>query len=271
MELDHTSHSAVEEYKKCPQRFYLSRILKVESTQWLAGPAGSAFHTMTEDYDNGVPVRAFHEYLNENLEEGVLYTHSRGEDYDWWVASGPYLFDQYRKWRDDTGWEVEAVEEEFRIQPAGLQWPVVGFIDRRFRSPRTGTSIICDIKTGYRLPVDSPQLKIYKVADDVRRAGETAARLRGSPGAVPEGPGEAPCSGTSTAGLDSGVKVAVNYYDARRGSSTGLEWPVFSEADLVEHIGPVERGILADDWTAKPGAQCRYCPVRKHCSFKKGK
>lgn len=252
MELDHTSHSAVEEYKKCPQRFYLNRILKVDSEQWLAGPAGSAFHMMTEDYDRGVTVLPYGEYLRSFMEEGVLYTHSRGEDYDWWVASGPYLFDQYRKWRDDTGWEVEAVEEEFRIQPAGLQWPVVGFIDRRFRSPRTGTSIICDIKTGYRLPKDSVQLKIYHVADSIRRG------ISGEP--VVTGPSE---SGSSP--------VAVNYYDARRGSSTGLEWPVFSEADLVEHIGPVERGILADDWTAKPGAQCRYCPVRKHCSFKKGK
>lgn len=252
MELDHTSHSAVEEYKKCPQRFYLNRILKVDSEQWLAGPAGSAFHTMTEDYDNGYHVEPYQVYLDENLEPGVLYTHSRGEDYDWWVASGPYLFDQYRRWRDATGWEVEAVEEEFRIQPDGLQWPVVGFIDRRFRSPRTGTSIICDIKTGYRLPKDSVQLPIYHVADSI---------LRGiSGGSVVTGSSEAGSS-----------PVAVNYYDARRGSSTGLEWPVFSEADLVEHIGPVERGILADDWTAKPGAQCRYCPVRKHCSFKKGK
>lgn len=274
MELDHTSHSAVEEYKKCPQRFYLNRILKVESEHWLAGPAGSAFHTMTEDYDNGYHVEPYRVYFDENLEPGVLYTHSRGEDYDWWVATGPYLFDQYKRWRDDTGWEVEAVEEEFRIQPAGLQWPVVGFIDRRFRSPRTGTSIICDIKTGYRLPKESLQLPIYHVADQIRRdaggVGEGACVRVGSSETNQDvaGPVE-PAAQEGSGRADE--KVAVNYYDARRGSSTGLEWPVFSEADLVDYIRPVERGILDEDWTAKPGSQCRYCPVRKHCTFKKGK
>jgi len=170
VELDHTSHSAIEEYKKCPQRFYLHRVLKVEQTHHLAGPAGSAFHTMTEDYDNGYVVRPFNEYLFEQVGYDVDYTYSRGEDFLWWEQMGPRLFDQYRRWRDDTGWEVLAVEEEFRIQPDGLQWPVVGFIDRRFRSPRTGTHIICDINTGYRLPVDSVQLPIYYVADSIRRS-----------------------------------------------------------------------------------------------------
>ncbi len=272
MELDHTSHSAVELYKKCPQRFYLERVLKVESTQWLAGPAGSAFHSMAEDHDNGHDVQSYQAYLDANLEPGVLYTHSRGEDYDWWVHTGPTFFDNYRRWRDATGWEIEAVEEEFRIQPAGLQWPVVGFIDRRFYSPRSGTHIICDIKTGYRLPINSPQLKIYKVADDIRRhSTASTAGHRGEAEAVSAGHGEAPGSGPNAGGLCSGAEVAVNYYDARRGVGTGLEWPDWTEADLVQHIEPVERGILADDWTAKPGAQCRYCPVRQHCSFKKGK
>jgi CRISPR/Cas system-associated exonuclease Cas4 (RecB family) len=256
MELDHTSHSAVEEYKKCPQRFYLNRIVKVESEQWLAGPAGSAFHSMTEDYDNEQVVRPYEEYLQENLEEGVLYTHSRGEDYDWWAVTGPGLFERYKEWRRDTGWEVEAVEEEFRIQPTGLQWPVVGFIDRRFRSPRTGTSIICDIKTGYRLPENSVQLPIYYVADTIRR-DQLGVSAQGT------GRNDEPV-----------LQVAVNYYDARRGNSTGLEWPGsagWTEQRLVEYVLPAERGILENDWTAKPGPQCRYCPVRKHCEFKKGK
>lgn len=248
MEREHLSHSAAEEYIKCPQRFYLNRILQVESTQWLAGPAGSAFHTMTEDYDNDEPVRTFQEYLDDNLEEGVLYTHSRGEDYDWWVNTGPTFFDNYKEWRRATGWEILAVEEEFRIQPAGLQWPVVGFIDRRFRSQRTGTEIICDIKSGYRLPVNSVQLPIYFVADQIRRI-----------------------DGLGKGSVGSDQEIAVNYYDVRRGNSTGLEWPTWTEADLIRHFQPVEHGILTEDWTAKPGSQCRYCPVRKHCQFKKGK
>lgn len=251
MELDHTSHSAIEEYKKCPQRFYLHRILKVEQTHHLAGPAGSAFHTMTEDYDNGVTVRPFEQYLQEELEEGVVYTHSRDENYEWWVDVGPRLFEKYKEWRDETGWEVLAVEEEFRIQPVGLEFPVVGFIDRRFRSPRTGTEIICDIKTGFRLPVESAQLPIYYVADKVRRFSEST-----------DGGGEG----------EARPPVATNYYSARRGDSTGLEWPDWDVQTLVDYVRPVEEKILADDWTAKPSAKnCRYCPVKQHCAFKKGK
>lgn len=250
-DIDHTSHSAIEEYKKCPQRYYLNRILKVESTHHLAGPAGSAFHTMTEDYDNGNVVRTYEEYLQENLEPETIYSHSRGEDYDWWVHTGPTLFDDYRRWRDVTGWDVLAVEEEFRIQPDGLQRPVVGFIDRRFRTS-SGVEVICDIKTGYRLPKDSVQLPIYFVADSIRRNDGT---------------------GASGSGSDAGeVPVAVNYYDARRGDSTGLVWPTWREHDLVEYVRPAEHGILNDEWEAKPSTQnCRYCPVKQHCSFKKGK
>ena len=255
MELDHTSHSAIEEYKKCPQRFYLHRILKVEQTHHLAGPAGSAFHSMTEDYDNGYVVRPFNDYLFENVEYDTEYTYSRGEDFEWWERTGPIMFDAYRRWRDATEWEVLAVEEEFRIQPDGLQWPVVGYIDRRFRSPVTGTEIICDIKTGYRLPVGSDQLPIYYVADAVRR------------GAVEGGDQRADQSDDGR-----GVPRAVNYYDARRGDSTGLQWPDWDEQTLVSLVRPVELSILEEDWTAKPSTNnCRYCPVREHCAFKKGK
>jgi hypothetical protein len=275
MELDHTSHSAVEMYKKCPQRFYLERVLNVETTHHIAGPAGSAFHTMTEDYDNGLAVRPYQQYLDENLEPGVPYTHSRDENYGWWVVHGELMFRQYKEWRNATGWEIEAVEEEFRIQPAGLQWPVVGFIDRRFRSQRTGTHIICDIKTGYRIPDKSAQLPIYYVADGIRRV---AGVVGGVATTYPGGAGSGAAPVRRTAGDEQrhrqkseGFGVATNYYDARRGDSTGLEWPTWNEGDLVRHIQPVERGILADDWTANPGPQCRYCPVRQHCEFKKGK
>lgn len=278
MQLDHTSHSAIEEYKKCPQRFYLNRILKVESTHHLAGPAGSAFHSMTEDYDNNVTVRPFEEYLQENLEDGVVYTHSRDENYEWWTRTGPIMFDAYRRWRDVTGWEILAVEEEFRIQPDGLEFPVVGFIDRRFRSQRTGTEIICDIKTGFRLPVASAQLPIYYVANLVRTREGGAPYCGGNEGQGSESH-ERVHSGTRGREVrrlheagNSRANVAVNYYDARRGDSTGLEWPGWDVQALVSYVRPVEQGILEDDWTAKPSVNnCRYCPVKQHCQFKKGK
>ena len=252
MQLKHTSYSSVSEYYKCPYRWYLARVEKVDQVQHLAGPAGTAFHSMTEDYDNGVTVRPYKAYLDEAMELNVPYVHSRGEDYGWWVEMGPRFLEWYRRWRDATAWEVEAVEDEFRVQPDGLAVPFVGFIDRRFRSRTTGTRIITDIKTGYRLPSDSKQLEGYAGAIVARSAEE---------------------AGADDGGDAQGGDVALNYYDARRGDSTGLVWQSQLSAvrKLVDFVKPAERGILDDQFPPNPGVACRYCPVKQHCKFKKGK
>jgi RecB family exonuclease len=250
--LKHTSYSSVSEYLKCPYRWYLSRVEKVDQVQHLAGPAGTAFHTMTEDHDNGEDVRPYQAYLDEAMELDVPYVSSRGEDYEWWAVNGQRMFEKYREWRDATAWEVEAVEEQFSVQPDGLAVPFVGYIDRRFRSRTTGTRIICDIKSGYRLPSDTKQLESYGAAVFHRHAEQS------DPG------------GTGEVGSD---RLALNYYDARRGDSTGLVWSerVSAVQGLVDYVRPVERRILAEDFTPNPGPACRYCPVKQYCKFRKGK
>lgn len=237
MTLEHTSHSAVEEYLKCPHRFYLRRIERVSTENLLAGPAGSAFHSMTEDYDNGNEPLPYESYLQDQLEDDTAYVAIRTEDYDWWVARGDDMFDSYVKWRNLTGWDVLGVEEEFSVQPEGLSLPFVGFIDRRFRMS-TGHVVVVDIKTGYRMPKMRTQLNEYAAASRI----------------------------------DGNQVDAVTFYDARWGSSDGLTWPIDWDANkLVEHVAPVEQAILAEKFDPQPDAnKCRYCPVRQHCEYKKG-
>lgn len=237
MELHHTSHSAIEEYNRCAYRFYLRRVKKVPTENLLAGPAGSAFHSMTEDFDNGNDPMPYESYLQANLEDDTAYVSIREEDYEWWALRGDELFDRYVAWRELTNWEVVGVEEEFSVQPEGLSLPFVGYIDRRFRMS-TGHIVVVDIKTGLRVPKDRTQLNEYVAA----------SRINGH------------------------QADATAFYDARWGSSTGLAWPIdWDEMKLVSHVAPVEKAILAEEFPATPSAQkCQYCPVRQHCEYRKG-
>lgn len=266
MPLEHTSHSAIEEYLTCPKRFKLNRIDKVPRTQLLAGPAGTAFHTMTEDFDNGQPVRKYQSYLDDVMEPDVPYITIRDENYSWWREHGEAMYGAYVKWRERTGWDVEAVELEFRVQPAGLQLPVVGFIDRVFRG-RTGTTLVVDIKTGWRVRADSKQLPLYAgayrvLAAEAGTAGDAGSSegLRGEAEAVP------PAMERVTGRLGEETPVATSYYTARTGNSTGLEWPDWDAGTLVGYVQPVEHEILNERFDAKPSAaNCKFCPVREHC------
>lgn len=237
-EIRHLSHSAVEEYNRCPHRFFLHRIERVPQRQILAGPAGSAFHQMTEDYDNGTYTDSLYvNYLDEQLEMDVEYHPIRDETFEWWARRGDEYFAKYRKWRERNGWEVLGVEEEFSVQPEGLTLPFVGFIDRRFRIS-SGHVVVVDIKTGIRVPKDKVQLNEYAAATRIQ-------------------------------GLEAD---AVAFYDARGGRNTGLSWPIDWDAmKLVEHVAPVEQAILAGDFPHKASPNnCRYCPYRDACEYSKG-
>lgn len=237
MQLEHTSHSAIEEYLRCPHRFYLRRIKRVPTENLLAGPAGTAFHKMTEDYDLGNDPMPYESYLQAELEDDVAYVSIRGEDYEWWALRGDDMFDRYVAWRNLTGWDLIATEEEFSVQPEGLTIPFVGYIDRRFKLS-TGHVVVVDIKTGLRMPKERTQLNEYVAAS--RIGGHQAD--------------------------------ATAFYDARWGSSTGLAWPVdWDEMKLVSHVAPVEQAVVADRFEPKASANnCRFCPVRQYCEFKKG-
>lgn len=243
MDISHLSHSALDDYRKCPYAFKLKRIDKVPQAKLLAGPAGTAFHTMTEDYDTksdkldkyGYPPQ-YATYLYNLLDWETDYTIIREEDWDWWSTAGENMFDKYVEWRRRTDWKVKGVEIEFNVQLPGLELPLVGYVDRVFEMS-SGHLVIVDIKTGFRVPAKVDQLRTYRAAL-----------------------------------VADGMDVdAVSYYDARSGTNTGLEYVREATPETVAlEIQPIERAILDGQFPPNASAKtCNSCYVKEHCEYSK--
>jgi len=275
--LRHLSHSAYSSYEECGWRFKLERVDKVDKVPWLAGPAGTAFHTMTEVYDMAGVDGTFASYFVEALmADGVgfdldynpmpgeleRYRVSRGETYEWWLRAGDHMFTQYVEWRERSGWTIWesdfepefdsegglindwmfGVELPFEVQLPGMTVPDKGYIDRIFRLP-DGRIILVDLKTWNRERANTQLPHYYTVAKD-----------------------------------HLGIPVdGVAYYDARLGRPTGIAYPSdnpdkpWDTARLSALLSGAEHGILGGVFTPKPGAQCGWCSVAHHCAFRQEK
>jgi hypothetical protein len=276
-DLERLSHSSAHTYKECGERWRLERVEKVDKIPWLAGPAGSAFHTMTEVYDtagvDALEVGTYETYLADALlADGAVevngafdlsgYRVSRGETYEWWCRAGDHMFTQYVAWRERSRWSIwespfepewdseggvangwmMGVELPFEVMLPGMTVPDKGYIDRIYRLP-DGRVILIDLKTWGR-ERETTQLQHYF----------TIAREH------------------------LGIPVdGVGYYDARLGRPTGLSYPTddpekpWDTDRLTGLLLPVERGILGDVFEPKPGRQCGWCSVAHHCAFKENK
>lgn len=280
-DLERLSHSSGHTYEECGERWRLERVEKVDKIPWLAGPAGSAFHTMTEVYDtagvDAFEVGTYKGYLIEALmEDGVgfdqdynpmpgeldKYRVSRGEDFDWWVRAGDHMFTQYVEWRERSGWTIwespfepewdsegglvndwmMGVELSFSVMLPGMTVPDVGYIDRIYSLP-DGRIILIDLKTWGRERTTTQLQHYFTIAQD-----------------------------------HLGIPVdGVGYYDARLGRPTGLAYPNLKPEEpwdtdrLTGLLLPIERGIMEDVFTPKPGKQCGWCSVAHHCAFKESK
>lgn len=277
-ELERLSHSSAHTYQECGERWRLERVEKVDKIPWLAGPAGSAFHTMTEVYDTaGVepleigPFEGF--FIEALMEDGVAfdqdynpmpgelerYRVSRGETYTWWCRAGDHMFDQYVAWRERSGWTVWespfepewdeegnvsngwmlGVEIPFEVMLPGMSVPDKGYIDRIYSLP-DGRLILVDLKTWARERTTTQLPHYFAVAQD-----------------------------------HLGIPVdGVAYYDARLGRPTGIAYPTddpekpWDTERLAGLLLPVERGIIGDVFEPKPGSQCGWCSVAHHCAHK---
>lgn len=276
-ELERLSHSSAHTYNECGERWRLERIEKVDKVPWLAGPAGSAFHTMTEVYDtsgvDALEVGTYETYLIEELlQDGVAfvdgkpdldgYRVSRGETYEWWCRAGDHMFTQYVEWRGRSGWKVwespfepewdseggvtngwmMGVELPFEVMLPGMTVPDKGYIDRIYVLP-DGRIILIDLKTWGRERETTQLPHYYTVAKE-----------------------------------HLGIPVdGVGYYDARLGRPTGLMYPTgnpdkpWDTDRLTGLLLPVERGIIGDVFEPKPGKQCGWCSVAHHCAYKENK
>lgn len=157
----------------------------------------------------------------------------------WWADKGPEMLQAYINWRKATGWDIwttpdgkKAIELSFEV-PWGDGLPLRGYIDRIFIHPFTGTLIVCDIKSGSRVP-DDRQLAEYACAVEI----------------------------------EYGVRPEFGMYLMTRtgkGDLVKLDKPRHSAAYLIEQSEQVQKGINAEVFYTVPGMLCASCAMRAHC------
>lgn len=264
-ELERLSHSSAHTYNECGERWRLERVEKVDKVPWLAGPAGTAFHSccdliddalLAERWTDAMLAENFKQEFNAAIcaEMGVesferrdlgVFRISRREGYEWWLANGPLLLKRYIAWRLASGWHVwydEArvgIELPFEVMLPGMTVPDKGYIDRIFSMP-DGRIILVDLKTWFRERSTTQLPHYFAVTRD-----------------------------------HLGIPVdGVAYYDARLGRPTGIAYPSddpekpWDTERLSALLLPVEHGIIGDVFEPKPGSQCGWCSVAHHCAHK---
>jgi putative RecB family exonuclease len=172
---------------RCGKAFELERIKKVPEIPawWFVG--GRAVHAVTEEYDNApegfdVAARWIVVFNTEVESQRVRFpdvskwrTAGRrskakpdGEDYLEWMDLGPKFVQNYIDWRVESRWSLAdfgsgvSVELALDVDLAGFR--VKGSIDRVFLHPNGHDLVICDLKTGSRMPDSDLQLGLYRAA-----------------------------------------------------------------------------------------------------------
>ena len=261
----HISYSAMSTYIDCGQKYYLTRLAKVKETPAWYFAGGTAVHTASEQYDKALAEGS--EVPNTNLfrtvfEDEVARIQAEypdvplsdwkaggrasklwpnKENYDWWIANGPQMYDNWVKYRSSMHvdiWESPSGASGIEL---GIDFPVDDFIVRMFIDRvfvnDAGEMIIMDLKTGSRAPSSDLQLAVY------------AAGMEKVFGVRPQW-------GT--------------YWMAREGTHSELVNLDYLDTDKV--LGMISKF----DFARKAGiflpnlSNCSYCSVSAHCDwFKK--
>lgn len=192
----HFSYSALSSYIECNKRYELEKIKRVPQIPawWFVG--GSAFHTVSEQYDRD-PAAFDKQSIDEVFQTALdvefndrkakypdvtkwrAAGHTKklpdGQDYFWWLGAGPKFLKDYIEWRERMAWELwqpivgydpdtnsfepgdVAIELPLDFEVGG--WRVKGAIDRVFWD---GDDLkVVDLKTGSRMPDNDTQLGFY--------------------------------------------------------------------------------------------------------------
>jgi RecB family exonuclease len=268
---DHTttalrlSHSAVEDYSQCGEKYRLRRIAKVPQVPSWALVGGSAFHVVTEHldnldfgYDDGGP-ETFGEAMLEEIdlriqESGVLpeYWTASGraskewpdkENKDFWLSQGPIWLSTYRRFLASSPWQVWITPDGQPAVELELDWfigdvQVRGFIDRIYENVVTGALAVIDIKTGSREPGPKQLITYHNGLSALWRAREW--------------PGEPPRWGA--------------FYMARKGfMSEPVDIATPDDGRLEHDYAKAALGIESQIFLPSTSALCGSCSVRDYC------
>lgn len=255
------SHSQLTSYMSCGEQYRLIRRRGLPDNYSWALAGGSAFHSWTELFDNGIPLEpaAFVQFLDEQVasalkdERNVLFNEGdikptgraskewpNKRDRAWWEHHGPIFAQQYVDWRsagDNDLLPTEAVpdkdflvEYEVNGELGGIE--VKGFIDRLILDSPFGHPVILDIKTG-KEPATSLQLATY---------AKLASKALG---------------------------IEINhgaFYLAEKGELSAIQdLSRYSLAHIDSMYDDARRGIEAGVYPPNPNAFCTTCPVKMYC------
>lgn len=263
-ELKRMSHSRYEDYMRCGEAYRLKRVERVPTPPMLAGAAGTAFHSWTDNWDDEtchVFVESWKDYLDETVaDEEAKSGYDRKDftvfgkvDYNWYLQHGEEWCQKYIEWRQETGWKVASglpadptgntsgIEYELTFTCGRVEvvarldriWEIPDEGDRRASRDGSPLLVITDTKTGSKIK-PSEQL-IGQVV---------GCRVNGIP------------------------VVGARYYNVRTGAVEKLHtcehWNVERLRMLYEQTA---YAIAEGFFIPRPSGDCFVCTVKKSCLF----
>lgn len=262
--MDRLSHSQLNGWTGCGERYRLERIVGVPQRPGWALIGGNAVHDTTENHDlreHGVdvPPLTFEEAFEARTVEaeerdGFDRSEFRAsgrksnqwpdkENADWWLANGPGMVQRWVTWTRNVPWVLwvtpegqPAVEVEFNYVSLEEGFTIKGFIDRVYHDPATGRLIVVDIKTGAQKQSSGRQLGTYRIGLEDKYAAQGVA--------VPLG----------------------TFWDARGGATDrlyDLGW--FTKERLDWSFRQLKRARASGMYLPNPSALCSSCSVRDYC------
>lgn len=258
------SHSAVEDYSGCGEKYRLRRIAKVPQIPSWSLVGGSAFHTVTEHFDNlemgyddGGP-SSFEEALLAEVDariesSGILpeyWTASGRASAEWpdkenqafWLKNGAAWFLQYQRFVVSSPWQTWVTPDGEPAVEIELNWfvgdvEVRGYVDRIWENAVTGALLVVDVKTGSREPGVKQLVTYHNGIAALFKAREW---------------GRAPIYG--------------GYYMARKAMLTSPEnIEILDDGRLEYEYAAAARGITNEVFLPSKSMLCGYCNVKDYC------
>jgi ATP-dependent helicase/DNAse subunit B len=167
------SHSALESYHQCPQKYYLKHVLYIKPfvpVRWSL-VTGVAFHKLMDhmyqtcNFDLKFLIREWKKIFLDSLEEeGSAFSDTKGHEK--YLAYGYGVVKKFHTFALDNGYLVKPIKSEWKFTEEVNGTIVTGVVDLVIQK-KIGLPIeILDFKTGWKLPtkedVDkNKQLTIY--------------------------------------------------------------------------------------------------------------
>ena len=261
------SPSQLESILQCPRQYFLRREARADPPRGSATILGSVIHAVAERAATGELSAASADELLDAIWADIPFPAawlSASERADADAAVARFLAWQAGHEHAD----LVGVEVPFRaeVEVDGAPITLRGTVDRLERTPQ-GQLRVVDFKTGRSTPTRDavsamPQIGVYQLAIDAGAFDDVA------PGASSAGASLVYLRHESTDGWPK---------EFRQPSLT--EKPhLTEEPDELQHptwvhhrVAQARRVLAEGSFEARPGAHCRYCPVRSSCPARSGR